>query len=160
MAEVVTLYNTLPTLEDELMLATGNVSQPISVHAHGGEIYPERWLKDGTAFEFTTKFTKSPPSDLLRDFQSLIGTNTSLGLYYAGGQGPKDKPVLLERTEGRRNITDPVRLEDLPPGSVQTAWLPSGINPVQMACTITCDTRTTRSPGVKHHKNTKTHGTT
>ncbi|KAI9714038.1 MAG: hypothetical protein M1820_000768 [Bogoriella megaspora] len=139
----------------ELMLANGNISNPSEASVDSQHVFPERWLCNGKAYEFTTKHTRSPPVELVDEFRSLTGANPVLGLYYSGGQGTDDGLVSLERTEGRSNITDPVQFGDVPSNSIQTAWLPGSINPIQMACTIWCDMRTTRTSS--SHKDTRTH---
>ncbi|KAF8067494.1 hypothetical protein FPV67DRAFT_1492254 [Lyophyllum atratum] len=116
-----------------------------------------RKFSDGRPYEFTSVPTEAPPADLINEFKALIEPFPGvLGLYYAGVDG-KDKPsVLLERTEGRVNITEAVTPEQAK-GQVETAWIPARerFGPVTMACSIYCDTRNTR--GTDIHKDTKTH---
>ncbi|THU75594.1 hypothetical protein K435DRAFT_974760 [Dendrothele bispora CBS 962.96] len=154
----VNLVHTHCTLaEGEVMLARGNVSQPEPL-SNEMRIYPERWLSDGRAFEFTTEYTESPPPELLEKFRELIGNYSGvLGLYYAGSYNDQpDATIILEHTDGRKNITNVVSAA-CATGNTQTAWLPdgSGALPVQMACTLWCDTRNTRNGSV--HKGTQSH---
>lgn len=69
----------------------------------------------------------------------------------------KDKPAELERTEGRKNITEPITPEGWLAEPVQTAWDFGRGDPVTMACTKWCDTRTSRSGNGDYHKGTKSH---
>jgi len=131
----------------EKMIGTGDVSQPRSADI---PCYAERWLGNGEPIEFTTEETPSPPAELISEFQQIVGDSGVLGLYFSGLSASTLK---LEWTEGRKNITKAIPKHD--PGSIETAWLPGTKNPVQMACTIYCDSRTTRSGG--YHKGTKSH---
>lgn len=112
---------------------------------------------DSHTYEFTTEPTLSPPEHLLRDFKLLIGSmEPVLGLYYHKNDQPR---FMIERTEGRSNITEPTAVENKPfSGLVDTAWKNFGEgDPVTMACVISCDTRTTRSGNANVHKGTQTH---
>ncbi|KAL6301654.1 hypothetical protein BKA93DRAFT_828130 [Sparassis latifolia] len=137
--------------DGETMVAEGNVSEPVK----DASCYPERWLATGEAYEFNKECTEVPPAALFDEFRSVVGDMIAvLGLYHVGNVTPGT--VLLEHTEGRKNIVEAV---DVGMGDtkdiVQTGWLPDAKDPVTMACMIICDSRTTRI-GVKH-KDTKSH---
>jgi hypothetical protein len=132
------------------MVATNNISQPTT----DGPYYPDRWLPNGKPFEFRGDWVPSPPPELIVAFSDIVGESGVLGLFYAGDMVPGE--ILLERTEGRANITE----KSAPLGEggeqIETAWLPDGSDKfVKMACVIVCDTRTTR--GGSYHKNTRSH---
>ena len=108
-------------LEDgEKMVATGNVSQP----EKDGTAYPERWLVTGEAYEFTREKTISPSEELLHNFQKIVGNVQVLGLFYIPEK--EIEGVMLERTEGRRNITTTVPY-DTPRKAITTAWHPKSV---------------------------------
>ncbi|KAH7325177.1 hypothetical protein B0J17DRAFT_581992 [Rhizoctonia solani] len=137
--------------EGEAMVASGNISRPV----RGGPRYPERWLSDGTAYEFNQEPTIVPPPELIRDFQAIVGKDTVLGLYYSGDvQGGK---IWLEHTEGRDNVVELVdRDREITPilrssatrfsiyhlveisSHVETGWLPGTDAPLTMTCAIVC----------------------
>ncbi|ESK93099.1 hypothetical protein Moror_8822 [Moniliophthora roreri MCA 2997] len=133
--------------DDEIMISTGDVSEP----TQGVTGHPERWLASGVPYEFSSTPTAIPPPDLVAAFHAVVGTYADiLGLFYAGNLTPGQ--IMLEHTEGRKNITEIV---DNAGGNIQTAWMPGTKNPLMMACVIVCDSLTTRSGG--YHKNTKSH---
>lgn len=76
-----------------------------------------------------------------------------LGFYHI--EGGKDAPAIIEWTEGRKNVTRKLTEDDKSAEPVQTAWDFGRGDPVTMACTIVCDTRTTRSGKANTHKGTK-----
>ncbi|CAE6442725.1 unnamed protein product [Rhizoctonia solani] len=121
-------------IEDgEAMVADGNVSRPV----RGGPQYPERWLPDGTPYEFNQEPTKSPPAELVRDFQTIVGKDALLGLYYSG-DNHEEAPVPVgktwfERTQGRDNIMELVDSDNLPE-HIETGWIPGAPAPVTMTC--------------------------
>jgi len=84
--------------EGEMMVATGNVCQP----ERNVECYPDRWLANGEPYEFTRTPTLSPPEELLKEFQRVVGEMKVVGLFHINGEG--EEGVALERTEGRKNI--------------------------------------------------------
>lgn len=138
--------------EGEIMLAKRNVSQPEKL-ANAEIYYPERWLSDGKPYEFTVRRTKAPPHALIDKFQHVtkdVGLHEVLGLYHI--DGGKHSPVIIEWTEGRKNLTRELTEEDKSAEPVQTAWDFARGDPVTMACTIYCDTRTTRSGDQNVHK--------
>ncbi|EUC56149.1 hypothetical protein RSOL_163380 [Rhizoctonia solani AG-3 Rhs1AP] len=117
--------------EGEAMVAKGNISRPMrDVPQH-----PERWLADGTPYEFSQEPTKTPPAELVRDFQAIVGKDTTLGLFYSNN--PPDGKVWLEHTEGRDNIVELVD-KDKMPNHLETGWIPGVDDPLMMACTIIC----------------------
>ncbi|KAF9519020.1 hypothetical protein BS47DRAFT_1337572 [Hydnum rufescens UP504] len=128
--------------EEEKMVASGNINQP--------ELAP-----NGSPFEYRREPVPTPPIELVTAFADIVGMNGPLGLFYAGDL--KDGEVILERTEGRVNITTSVSAENQPlEGFVETGWLPDGTdNFVKMACVISCDALTTRSGN--YHKGTRSH---
>lgn len=194
MAEVASLYNQLPTLEDaerrfrdrdqvfsaaksllaqygklwglclihahcklekgEIMVARGNVSQP-EPEDEVPEYYPERWLPSGEAYEFTTRRTITPPTELIHSMHDITSQVGVLGLYYIGEDHEQPGKV-IERTEGRKNILSPYTDEDEAhtESQTETAWDLSSFNPVTMACNkiIICDSRTTRAGAVHKSK--------
>lgn len=102
--------------QGEKMVAEGPISQP----ERNVECFPEHWLATGEAYEFTKKPTISPPSDLLTEFQSIIGDIGVLGICFVANE---DRPtgIMLERTEGRMNIIEQV--EESPSNTIATCWL-------------------------------------
>ena len=122
------------------MLAEGNVSEPVML-TDTAVYYPERWLANGKAYEFTTKPTESPPAELIAKFERLVASVGVLGLYYAGDH---ENTLKLEWTEGRKNITRVLADTENLVGYTETAWNPSKENPVTMAFIILCDTLTLR----------------
>jgi hypothetical protein len=86
------------------MVAEGNKSRPV----RDGPRYPDRWLADGTPYEFSAESTQVPPTELFQHFQEIVGEPTVLGLFYAGGlnegQGVPPGKKLLEWTEERCNF--------------------------------------------------------
>lgn len=195
MAEIVSLYNSLPTLgeadeqfvdreatfralatllgqheytfglclihahcelaEGEIMLASGNVSQPRLLE-HTPTFHPERWLSTGKPYEFTVRSTEKPPTELVDEFQRIVKEaklQDILGLYHI--DGGKEAPAIIEWTEGRKNLTREITDDDKTGEPIQTAWDFGRGDPVTMSCTIYCDQRTTRGSSV--HKNTRSH---
>ncbi|KAK4199550.1 hypothetical protein QBC40DRAFT_227472 [Triangularia verruculosa] len=143
--------------DTEIMLAKGNVSQPEKL-ANIECFYPERWLANGTSYEFTTRQTEEPPQDLVSKFFDItrqFNLHDILGLYHI--DGGKDAPAIIEWTEGRKNLTRILTEKDKSIEPVQTAWDFGRSDPVTIACTIVCDTRTTRSGNANTHKNTQSH---
>ncbi|KAI9814486.1 MAG: hypothetical protein M1832_005892 [Thelocarpon impressellum] len=142
-------------VEGEMMLATGNISQPVQ-SSDAVPFYPERWLSSGMPFELTVRPTVEPPTALVAEFKRIVfevGLQDVLGLYHM--DGAKNAAPLIEWTEERENLTRDLTEKDLLLNPVQTAWLfgrGTG-DPVTMACTLYCDTRTTRSGGKNVHKN-------
>jgi hypothetical protein len=118
----------------EKMVATGNISQPVDVTSSAISHYPERWLANGEPYEFTKEPTASPPPELFAEFNGIVGDVKVLGLYFIG-EGPRE--LNLEWTEGRKNITKVISLDESK-GCVETAWLPGTASPVQMACATWC----------------------
>ena len=84
----------------EKLIGTGNISQPMDGNAIPH--YPTRWLHTGDPFEFRTEPATPPPSELVSDFQKIVGDIGVLGLYFAGTSAGI---LELEWTEGRKNIT-------------------------------------------------------
>jgi hypothetical protein len=89
----------------EVMVATGNVCQP----ERNVQCNPDRWLATGEPFEFTREATRPPPQKLLKDFRKIVGDIKVLGLFYIQ-EG--DDGITLERTEGRRNISEKISHDD------------------------------------------------
>lgn len=103
----VCLVHTHCTLEEgQTMVAEGNITSPVD----DGLYYPERWLADGTPFEYSSQPTKIPPPELFEQFQEITREIGVLGLFYAGnlngGQPIPPGKILLERTEGQHNIVE------------------------------------------------------
>ncbi|KAJ7223284.1 hypothetical protein GGX14DRAFT_351892 [Mycena pura] len=123
---------------EEVMVADGNVCSPSTE----GVAFPCSWLANGDPFEFRRDAVPAPPTELLTAFAEAIGPKNAdiLGLVYTGDMEPGK--VLLERTEGRNNITEVVD-PDIGVGNLQTAWLPgAGENGmVRTACVSYCETR-------------------
>ncbi|CUA67188.1 hypothetical protein RSOLAG22IIIB_13298 [Rhizoctonia solani] len=117
--------------EGEAMVANGNISRPV----RGGPQYPERWLADGTPYEFNQEPTSAPPAELIRDFQAIVGKDSSLGLFYQNN--PPDGKTWVERTEGRENIVELIDNDKLPK-HLETGWTPGTDGPVTMVCRIIC----------------------
>ncbi|CAE7101776.1 unnamed protein product [Rhizoctonia solani] len=129
--------------EGEAMVANGTISRPV----RGGPQYPERWLADGTPYEFNQEPTKVPPPELFRDFQAIVGKDLPLGVYYTGGNEgalPAGK-VWIEHTEGRNNIAEHLDAEKAHL-HLETAWVPGTDGPVKMVCNWFC----VKDPQVGH----------
>jgi len=98
------------------MLAINNISQLTS---DSGSYYPDRWLPDGTPFEF-----RRPPRTHCR-VRRHCGISGVLGLFYAGYIVTGE--MLLRRTEGRVNLTE--KMSALPGEGgeqIETVWFPDG----------------------------------
>ncbi|CUA68022.1 putative protein R338 [Acanthamoeba polyphaga mimivirus] [Rhizoctonia solani] len=81
---------------------------------------------------------KSPlncPAELIRDFQAIVGKDSSLGLFYQNS--PPDGKTWVERTEGRENIVELIDNDKLPK-HLETGWSPGTDGPVKMVCSIIC----------------------
>jgi hypothetical protein len=115
--------------EGEMMVATGNVTQP----ERNVDCYPERWLATGEPYEFTRTPIPSPPRELFEEFQKIVHAVDVLGLFYIQDEQRSGR-VAVERTDGRKNI-----VELLPEGdstnSISTGWLLGpDENPTLIAC--------------------------
>lgn len=144
----------------EIMLADGNVSEPVYAAPTDEGVFPDRWLASGEPYEFTKSPTPSPPASLVEDFKAAVGSHADvLGLWYAGTAPPN--VYRIEYTEGRKNVTKDRGLDydlsSLKESSVETGWLPGieGGDPVMMRCWMVCDYLTTRAK--PYHKGTKSH---
>lgn len=138
--------------DTEIMLAKGHVSEPETI-ANIECYYPERWLANGTPYEFTTRQTEEPPQQLINKFLDItrqFNLQDIIGFYHI--EGGKDAPAIIEWTEGRKNLTSILTEEHKSVEPVQTAWDFGRGDPITMACTIVCDTRTTRSGSSNTHK--------
>lgn len=85
--------------EGEIMLATGNVSQP-ELTENIPTYYPERWLSTGEPYEFTVRRTEKPPTELIDEFQRIVKDSKLqgiLGLYHI--EGDKAAPAIIEIRE-------------------------------------------------------------
>lgn len=146
------------------MLAQGNASKPVPLSdatAGSSGYFPERWLATGEPYEFTTTgpttTQEAPSQDLLDEFRALTGSMAPvLGLGIAATGGASS--LVLERTEGRANITEPLATLDGLEDYTETAWgLPDGdVQQVKMVCVIVCDSRVNRS-GKAWHKDSQSH---
>jgi hypothetical protein len=137
--------------EGEIMLEKGNVSQPEKKETV--DSYPNRWLSNGEAYEFTTEKTQSPRKELINKFHALtkdFKDDQLLGIYAI--QGTRMDPAAIEWTDGCQNLTRVFKEGDTMTDFVQTAWYFARGGPVTMACTVWCDTRNTRDGSV--HKGT------
>ncbi|KAI1399453.1 hypothetical protein F4819DRAFT_464966 [Hypoxylon fuscum] len=144
--------------EGEIMIEKNNISQPEELE-NAGAYYPDRWLASGEPYEFTVCQTQAPPKTLVDQFHQLTKEaklEDVLGLYYV--DGPIEDPAIIEWTDGRKNLTRTMKEEDKAADPVQTAWNFARGDPVTMACTKWCDTRTTRSGENNVHKGTQSHG--
>ena len=94
-----------------------SISQP---EKDGQDVYPERWLATGEAYEFSREQTPSPPEELFVNFRKVIGDVEVLGLFYLHHGGID--VVERERTEGRRNITDIVPRNGTLRDTITTGW--------------------------------------
>ena len=106
--------------EGEMMVSSGNVCQP----ERDGAAYPERWLATGEAYEFNREETTSPSEELLENFRRVVGDSKVLGLFYIRGE--RLDGIMLERTEGRRNITNIIPFSALE-NALTTAWHPASL---------------------------------
>jgi len=143
-------------VEGEIMLAKGNASKPETIE-DCGDYFPERWLSNGAAYEFTIKPTQEPPKALIDEFNRIVQQTGVLGLYYTGPAADAGAGAQIEWTEGRANLTRPLTEADKANNPVQTGWNFGRGDPLMEACEIFCDTRTTRSGSGNVHKNTQTH---
>ncbi|CUA67874.1 hypothetical protein RSOLAG22IIIB_07566 [Rhizoctonia solani] len=136
--------------EGEAMVADGNVTRPV----FDGPRYPERWLADGTPYEFTREPTETPPPELIRDFQAIVGKDALLGLFHASrdqnGKTAPDGKVWIEHTEGRDNIVELIDRNEMAK-HMETAWIPGTDSPVTMACHSVC--AGTQEDHVNRHDN-------
>ncbi|CAE6395772.1 unnamed protein product [Rhizoctonia solani] len=123
--------------EGEAMVADGNITRP----TRDGPQYPERWLADGTPYEFTREPTQVPPPELVRDFQAIVGKDTVLGLFHPSrdhdGKVAPDGKVWIEHTEGRKNIVELIDKDQMS-RHMETAWIPGTDSPVTMVCHWIC----------------------
>ncbi|KAI4220351.1 MAG: hypothetical protein L6R38_006735 [Xanthoria sp. 2 TBL-2021] len=90
-------------VNDEILLARDNISQSEALLSSVEE-YPERWLRTGEPYEFTTRPTTPPPSGLVEAFSRLAADVGILGLYYIDHH---DQDKIIEYIEGRKNISRP-----------------------------------------------------
>lgn len=119
--------------EGEMMVATGNISQP----ERNVQCYPERWLATGEPYEFTRKPTRLPPQELLEEFQRIVHGVDVLGLFYIH-DGDHLGGITIERTEGRKNIVEIVpRDYSSSSTGIATGWLP-GPDGNTMLCECIC----------------------
>jgi len=125
--------------EGEVMVASGNISQP----ERDAQCYPERWLATGEPYEFNRLPTQSPPPDLFSRFRDIVAGIDVLGLYFVGDDYPSG--VLQEWTEGRTNFTKSV--EKARSQDIETGWLPGTKDPITMTCYRTCE----RDAGGNNH---------
>jgi hypothetical protein len=140
------------TLEDgEIMVATGNVSQPEKLGEQHEQCYPERWLATGEPYEFTYTRTDPPPPSLFVSFEKAIRdmpgvSPTTLGIFAVQVDDHLDEGgIYVERTEGRKSIVEWEKefSEDLRDKVKETGWAvredTNGLEAVaaMMAC-ITC----------------------
>lgn len=112
----------------EMMVGTGDVCQPIKTNT-GTNYYAERWLSNGSPYEFTTSPTFYPPADLVAEFERIVSDIGVLGLYFAGAS---DDNLRSERTEGRKNITSVV--SEPQADDIETAWVFKGKDLLRVAC--------------------------
>lgn len=134
--------------EGEIMLADGNVTEPVVFSGDGttattpttttttaattGPVYPERWLSTGQAYEFTTRATEQPPTTLFDEFRAMIRDDTTtatanhlLGLYHVDFL--EADTWLVEHTEGRKNIVEKVSSQPvLSPTMIEAGWVFGG----------------------------------
>jgi hypothetical protein len=85
--------------EGEMMVSTGNISQP----ERNVQCYPERWLPTGEAFEFSREFSSAPPQELFTEFRNLVRDIGVLGIFVVQEEDRKGE-LIMEHTEGRQNI--------------------------------------------------------
>jgi hypothetical protein len=131
--------------EGEKMVSSGRVSQP----ERGVDGYPERWLANGTPYEFSRTPTiegEGLPPALVKNFEGrLVEYGKSigekdlsglLGIYFVhdpdalhapAGESKsqaRDDVIWMERTEGRVNTVEPVPREEAAhvPNAVPAAW--------------------------------------
>jgi len=129
----------------EKMIATGYITEPVIPSANLAH-FPERWLSNGEPYEFTTQPTPSPPAELVAEFQKIVGDIGVLGLYFAGASESQGK-ILLEHTEGRKNILEEV--SELPSSNcIETIW-DLGPGPGKAGCRVVC-VRKGPNHGTKH----------
>ncbi|KAF8165650.1 hypothetical protein B0H34DRAFT_689923 [Crassisporium funariophilum] len=136
--------------EGEIMVTRGNTTQPERVT----DAYPHSWDRSGRPFEYNSVLTPDVPQTLLQDFQKIVaegsgGVNTVdgmsvLGICYAPQrEEPIRADISVERTEGRANIIDIIKLsEELElENTVPTSWLPAkatchGDPPPECVCRV------------------------
>ena len=118
----------------EKMIATGYITEPVIPSANLAH-FPERWLSNGEPYEFTTQPTPSPPAELVAEFQKIVGDIGVLGLYFAGSASESQGKILLEHTEGRKNIMEQV--SEFPSNCIETTWN-LGPEPGRAGCRSFC----------------------
>lgn len=120
----------------ERVVATGNIAEPrvvtkgniVEPFPDSGmpsfQCFPERWTAEGKPWEYTQERTESPPQQLINRFKEEVdafGVGRVLGLFYIRNEDQHG--VLLERTEGRRNIMVHITDDDVPPDTTVTGWI-------------------------------------
>ena len=108
--------------DGEIMLANGNVTEPVDCNQIG-LAYPERWLLTGQSYEFTTRETEQPPAALFDEFRAIAGDAAELlGLYHVDLS--EADTWLVERTDGRKNIVEKVTSQPVPSSTViEAGWV-------------------------------------
>jgi len=91
--------------EGELMVATGDVTQPEP--ERDVQCYPHRWTAAGEPFEFTRDAAQPLPQSLLEEFQKIFYAQDVkvLGLFHVQDER-FSRGIPTERTEGRKNILE------------------------------------------------------
>jgi hypothetical protein len=136
--------------EGELVVTDDSTTQPLE---ENGTYYPERWLPNGTAYEFNTKLGEVKIDEtLLREFQEILKRYVglkSLGIFFIYSELETGR-VMLEETDAvaRRSETREVDLGENIQGSVETNWIPgSSASPLYCICTPHCrPSRVDREP--------------
>jgi hypothetical protein len=126
----------------ELVVTDGDTTRPLP--QENGSYYPERWLPDGTAYEFNTKRGEDQLDEMfLKKFQEILKKYNglkSLGIFFIHS-GPKPGRVMLEETDvvTRLSTTKEVECGGYPMESIETNWIPgSSVTPLFCICTPHC----------------------
>jgi hypothetical protein len=116
----------------ELVVTNDDKTQPLP--EENGPYYPERWLPNGTAYEFNTKRGEGRGDSikldetLLKEFQGILKRYDgldSLGIFFVYSELKPDR-VMREETDviARLSETKEVDLGDNVQGSIETNWTP------------------------------------
>jgi hypothetical protein len=131
-------------VEEEIMLANGNISEPKHVSGVDG-YYSENRLASGETFEFRRSATKAPSPGVLAELNRLTKSIGVLEPCYISEVDPDKK---LKYTDGRKDILWPFEEGHRGEDTTETGWAAIKGAPGILTCTINCNTRITRSSSV------------
>jgi hypothetical protein len=116
--------------EGEFVVSDGNETKPQPEGC--GNFYPERWLPDGTPYEFSRQQGKAPPKDLQKRFREVLRgiaggevNRGPLGLFFVHAI-PHPNCVFAEETDVDRKLST---IREVDAGgigpTITTGWIPS-----------------------------------